>query len=793
MVPAALSRWNRLGRGPRAGLIIAAAYAFLRLFAVPPILDGVQFSKVYLDRHGRLLRLALTPDEKYREFVPLSAMSDGIKRATLLYEDKWFYFHPGVNPVALASAAARMLGSRRRVGASTITMQVARMAHGLDTKTIPGKLKQLVLALYLELFHSKAEILEAYLNLAPYGGNIEGVGAASRIYFGRPAGEVSKIEAITIATIPQNPVKRSLLSRAGLANMQRMRADLAKRWTAGHPSDANIETLAAMPISAGSIATLPFLAPHFVDGMFHSAAVRYRSRDDYRSSIVATTLDYGLQARLESVLAGYVADRRQYGVSNASALLVDFKSMEVLAYVGSNGYFDRDISGQVDGVAARRSPGSLLKPFIYALAVEDGLIHPMSMLKDARISFGTYSPENSDSEFYGPILAAQALVKSRNIPAIGLLNAIGIGRFLDFLEAGGVAGLSGAWRYGVSIAMGGAEATMMEIAGLYAMLANLGEPHDVRKTLEAPKKTRARMLSREAAFLVLDMLGNNAAPSSAVPYAKPRPGGARHYYKTGTSSSYRDAWSAGVFGSYVLVVWIGNFDGTPNNHFSGPRAAAPLYFALANTVQDYYRPVYDHDFLRPGMNISIVDMCDGVGDLPGRFCPKVAPSYFIPGKSPIKVSDVHRPVAINKKTGLRSCSYSPLRDRIEVFEFWEPEYLDMFAKAGVKKRTPPPFEAGCDIVDVDAGHSAPIVVSPVERTQIVLDGNGMTAFKALAAMPGAKIFWFLDGGFIGSSKSDEVLLHRVASGAHSARATDEFGKSAQVRFSVGEGDFTAGP
>ena len=758
-----------------------------RIFFVAPILHGVEFSKVYFDKNGMLLRFTLTTDEKFREFMPLSEISDNIKRATLLYEDKWFYFHPGVNPVSLGRAFFRLFDdSRRSVGASTITMQVARMRYGLNTKTIQGKLHQIALAFYLELFHSKREILEAYLNLAPYGGNIEGVGAASRIYFGIPASRLSKIESITIATIPQNPVKRSLLSRTGLDNMQRMRVHLAQRWVQKYPADIKIETLADMPITASHISRLPFLAPHFVDSLFHTPAMRYRRKDDFKNSAVVTTIDYGLQKKIENAMSEFVAGRNQYALNNAAAIVVDFTNMNVLAYVGSNDYFNVEISGQVDGVAARRSPGSLLKSFIYAIAIDQGLIHPMSMLKDARTNFGIHSPENADSEFYGPILATHALVSSRNIPSIHLLNAIGLTNFLNFLRKGRVRNLADADHYGISIAMGGAETTMLEIAALYAMLANLGEYREIKRIKDVAERPPVRMLSREAAFLTIDMLGKNAAaPGRRIPYARSRPSGARHFYKTGTSSSFRDAWVAGIFGNFVIVVWVGNFDGTPNNHFSGPGTAAPLFFTLANAVNAHFYPVHDYNFIRPGMNIAIVDMCDKVGELPGRFCPATVPSYFIPGKSPIRISDIHRPVAINRETGLRSCSYSPGRDRIEIFEFWEPEYLNMFAKAGIHKKAPPPFEPGCDIDQLDSGYVAPVIISPVDQTRVRADRDGKVAFKALGGARDAKIFWFLDGGFIGTSKNDEIIMHRALPGEYTLRATDEFGKSSEIRFSVG--------
>lgn len=754
----------------------------LRLFVVPPILHGIQFSKAYFDRDGRLMRLALTLDDKYRVFTPLSEISSDIQNATLLYEDDWFYFHPGINPVSLVRATFSLVGNGRKVGASTVTMQVARMIYDLDTKSWDGKLKQIMLALYLDLFHSKNEILEAYLNLAPYGGNIEGIGAASIIYFGKKAAELSKLESITIATIPQNPNKRSLLTKSGLANMSNMRLSLAQKWVERHPGDENIKTLAAMPITAGTKSALPFMTPHFTDRLLKK--MRYRNPNDYKVSTTMTTIDLKLQKRLEDAMVAHLSDKSELGISNAAAILLNFKTMEVMAYIGSNDYFNKNISGQVDGVAMRRSPGSLLKSFIYALAIEDGLIHPMSLLKDARISFGVYTPENTDSEFYGPILATDALTRSRNIPAISLLNTIGLDRFRNFLESGGVMNLLDANYYGVSLAIGGAETTMTEVAQLYAMLANLGELRPIKITRDDTGAPGKRILSKEAAFLALDMLGASKTPHTSTLFAKRQSKKLRHHYKTGTSSSFRDAWTAGIFGDFVLVVWIGNFDGTPNNHFTGGGAATPLYFTLASKVNDYYPNMTDNKFIDLDMNISRVEMCANVGGLPGRFCPKTTMSYFIPGKSPISVSTVHRRVAINNTTGLRSCSYSPARDRLEVFEFWEPEYANMFARAGIVKKTPPPFEANCEIDDIESSYHAPVIISPAAKTKVVADKNGMVVLKALGPTLNSELFWFLNEKFIGTTKNDEVMMYSIPAGNHIIRVTDQFGHSAEADFGV---------
>jgi len=774
-------------------LCLLAAYCIIRFFFISPILSDTYFSTAYYDRGGRLLRLTLSEDDKYRLFVPLSKISASIKNATILYEDKYFYYHPGVNPVALARAAARYLSqSDFGPGASTITMQVARLRYNLDTKTVGGKIRQIFAAVYLDMFHTKGEILEAYLNLAPYGGNTEGIGAASLIYFGKSANSLSQIESITLATVPQNPAKRGLNTDAGLRNMTDMRRDLARRWLARYPdSSGRLTTLADMPLSVGRIADMPFCAPHFVNMEMQKSSANHFRAAGVRDSEITTTLDLGLQKKLESVMSAEIAKRRGAGVRNAAAVLVNYKTMELASYLGSADYFDKSIFGQNDGVMAKRSPGSTLKPFIYAAAADQGLIHGMTLLKDTKISFGVYAPENSDSEFFGPVLAKDALVNSRNIPAIELARKIGVRNFYRFMADCGVAGLRAPDHYGISIALGGAEFSMWELARLYAMMANLGTLRDIRTIAGGAPGAETKMLSPEAFFLVLDMLGDQSAMSPKVPFAKRPSAALRHYWKTGTSSSFRDAWTAGIFGDFVLIVWVGNFDGAPNNAFSGIKTAAPIYFALSRAVTDYYaskgRPLADNDFYSPDLNVSRVDMCAGVGGLAGPYCPHPVPAYFIPGKSPIDESRVYRAVPIDIKTGLRACVNDPKTTRAAVFEFWDPEYLDMFRAAGIVRKTPPPFMPGCNPADLSSERDMPVIISPINKTKVViLSGRDSetVSFKALAGGGDEKIFWFLGPSLIGTSQSGKVFQYGVGIGEYRLRAVTDAGAAAEIEFSV---------
>ncbi len=763
--------------------VIFVIWLIIRLFFTAPLLDGVSFSRAYYDRNGNLLRLTLSADDKYRIYTPLSEISPHIVNAVVLYEDKHFYHHPGINPVSMLRASRQYIsGVPHPVGASTITMQLARIKYDLNSKTFGGKMLQIAAAIYIDMFHSKDEIIEAYLNLAPYGGNIEGIGAASTIYFGRHARDLGKIESITLATVPQNPTKRGLNTERGIKNIENMRGYLVEQWISEYGTDEKLRIFATMPLAVNKISDLPFLAPHFTDFM---------NTQKIKKSEINTTLDLKLQQKLERALTAEINARRNIGITNAAAILINYKTMETLAYIGSGNYFNRDIFGENDGVRARRSPGSTLKPLIYANAVDTGLIHGMSLLRDARVNFGVYAPENSDSEFYGPVLARDALTHSRNIPAINLLREIGVGKFHKLLNDAGVANLQSPEHYGISIALGGAEVSIWELANIYATMANLGTHRKTRTQIDTPDEVINTLLSPEAFFLTLDMLSHQSVPTKHIPFTKTKMQKIRHYWKTGTSSSYRDAWTAGIFGDFVLVVWVGNFDGTPNNAFSGARAAAPIYFALANAVGEYYNgtdtPIQNNNFLREDMNIIKVEMCEIGGDIAGEFCPQKTMSYFIPGKSPITRNRIHRQIPIDNKTGLRACAPEPKTTHMAIYEFWDAEYIDMFRRAGVRRKTAPAFMRECDINDIPDDGAAPIVVFPTADTKIVITSNKdfePIGFMGLATSADDKIFWFLDDKTLGSTKSGETLEYNVPMGDHILRATDRAGITTQINFSV---------
>ena len=763
-------------------LCVASAFALLAwaLVPKPELYEGISFSTLVMDRQGRALKLLAAKDERYRLFTPLQEIAPVVREATLLYEDRHFHRHPGVNPVALLRAAWTTYVSRSRVvGGSTITMQLARLRFGLDTRSPLGKLAQAVRALQLERHYGKAEILEAYLNLAPYGGSIEGVGTAARVYFEKPASALNRGEAMALAVIPQSPAARFPATAAGRARLLAARDRLAQAWRVSARQKGDEETVARALLDPvfRSPADLPRHAPHFVrDHVTLTGAAEIR-----------TSLDLDLQRLLEHRIRDYVDRRRRDGIQNATALLIDHRRMEVLALVGSRDFFDVDIAGQVNGVRARRSPGSTLKPLLFGLALDHGLIHPMTLLQDAPRRYAAFTPENFDRGFLGPVFARDALIHSRNVPAVGLLAKFGVARFRDWLRDAGVEGLRPAEEYGLALALGGSEITMKELAQLYATLAGGGVWRDLA-TVPGPQGAIAstvpqeRLLSAEASYLVLDMLRDVPRPDAPSLAPTRRPVIA---WKTGTSFGFRDAWSVGVIGRYVLAVWVGNFDGTANPALVGREAAAPLFFAIADSLRP--QPVDQRDSgPPPGLNLRRVEVCATTGDLPGTHCPSTALSWFIPGVSPIKVSTVYRALPIDPATGLRSCH--PGADTREVvFEFWPSNLRAVFRRAGIAIRRPPPWSPECGLDRTSASGFPPRIRSP-QRTLIYhaprRGEQSSVLFSAIADDDARTLFWFVDDRFVARAAPGEDTLWTPESGQFTVRVVDDLGRASAVPITV---------
>jgi len=770
-------RYLKVGAVSFAVLFMGVAIAWL-LLPRPELYPRNGFSTAVYDRDGQLLKLALAPDERYRVRLELPRISPRLREAVRLYEDRWFDFHPGVNPAALLRAAWTTYVLRQRViGASTITMQLARLRFNLETRTVGGKLVQIFRALQLERHYSKDEILTAYLNLAPYGGNIEGSGAASLIYFNKPAADLSLAEVLTLAVIPQNPSVRNPLNEHR-AELQDARWRLFELWRATHPEDEDAASLLTLPVQASGPASLPNRAPHFT---------RDVASGHLRGGEVFSSLDGSLQTQLERLLWQYVERRAPEGIRNAAALVVDTRDGRILAEIGSADFNNDAIAGQVNGTRAQRSPGSALKPFIYGLAIDQGLIHPKTLLKDAPRRYGIYTPENFDRGFAGPVTAKEALIYSRNVPAVELLARLRQPDLYDLLVNANVANLATREHYGLALALGGNEVSMHELASLYAMLARDGNWQPLSGLNgEETRAPSIPLLSPEAAFLTLDMLAAAPRPDAVQLTTARKP--YRVAWKTGTSYAYRDAWTAGVAGQYVVVVWVGNFDGSSNPALVGLRAAAPLFFDIADLLAA--RPDFAGLSESPArsLNLREVDVCAPTGDLPGRYCPRTEKGWFIPGVSPIRVSDVHRPVRIDTVSGLRAC-WDDANIATEIFAVWPSDLADVFRQAGYSFQAPPPWHPRCGLDARANMGGAPEITSPDASVVYALHPERLESeripFQATTDGEARAVFWFVDDRYVGHVKPRESLFWKPAPGRYQVRAVDDMGRAASRILEVG--------
>ncbi len=757
-----------------AGLVLLVCLAF-RLWPHPSLSQGMPLSALYLDRNGELMRLTLARDERYRLWTPLEDVSPLVVQGILLHEDRWFYYHPGFNPVSLARGFWRsyVLGARQQ-GGSTLTMQLARMYWRLNTRTPQGKLWQVVRAIQLELSYSKREILEAYLNYAPYGRNIESIGAASLIYFNKPPSRLVLSEALTLAVLPQSPSYR-IDPGTGVAGaaLTKARNQLFRRWQRQHPAQPEQEVLFRLPLTLRQPEKLPYTAPHFVEQLQRQLRAEWRT-----DTVIRTTLDSDLQRLVEKQITAFITRNARRGIRNAAVILVDTRDMGVRALAGSADYYNREIQGQVNGTHARRSPGSTLKPFIYALGLEQGILHPQTILKDVPAAFGAYAPENFDRRFLGPVSATNALNYSRNIPAVYISSRLRQPNLYQFLRMAGVADMASEKHYGLSLILGGGEVTAQELARMYAMLANRGQLSPLVMELGRKALPPVRLLSDEASFITLDMLRQHRRPGDTLAQA---PSSLPVYWKTGTSWGFRDAWSAGIFGPYALVVWQGNFDGRGNNAFVGVDAAAPLFFNIIDAISADYPDLHEPKRALPE-NVRRVEVCLTSGDLPTPWCQQRGQTWFIPGKSPIKVDTVYRPVVLDKRTGEVACPpYDPQETRTEVFEFWPSDLANVFAQAGLPKRVPPSASHCRDGGGQVAG-DAPQITSPLRNITYTLRRSTQRqeriVFSAVTDADTNTLYWFVDDIYLGSSASRGAVSWRPArSGQFRVRAIDDHGRA----------------
>jgi penicillin-binding protein 1C len=563
-------RWLRWSLVTALAATVAALSAgawWIASLGPAPVGEGLAFSTLVVDRDGRLLRPYATPDGRWRLPATRESVDPRFLALLLAYEDKRFNSHQGVDPLAFGRAVSQLLRNGRIVsGASTITMQVARLLEPRVERSVTAKLRQMVRAVEIERTLSKDEILALYLSLAPYGGNLEGVRAASLAYFGKEPRRLTLGEAAMLVALPQSPEQRRPDRSLAAARGARDRVLDRAASTGLLPLD-EVARAKQEPVPDGR-KPMPMLAPHAADAAIAAAP----DRGFHRLTIEAT-----LQRNLEELARERA---RALGPDISVAILaVDHATGEVRARVASADYFDTRRAGQVDMTSALRSPGSTLKPFIYGLGFEDGLIHPDTLVEDRPVRFGGYAPENFDLTFQGTVTVRRALQLSLNVPAVAVLDRIGASRFSARLDqAGGSLVLPQGEVPGLAMGLGGVGVRLSDLVALYAGLARQGTTVPLIERVADGEEAAIprRLLDPAAAWYVGSILIGTPPPENAA--------GGRIAFKTGTSYGYRDAWAVGFDGKRTIGVWVGRPDGAPVPGLVARVAAAPILFdAFART------------------------------------------------------------------------------------------------------------------------------------------------------------------------------------------------------------------
>jgi penicillin-binding protein 1C len=698
--------------------------------------------------------------------------------AVLEHEDRWYRYHPGVNPVAIVRAAISNLRAGRVVsGASTITMQLARLTDP-QPRSYTHKLRQAYRALQYESIYSKDEILEMYLNLAPYGRNIEGVAAAARAYFGKPPGTLSVAEAALLAILPQSPAahdpiahpQQALAARNGLIDRLERRGGIDQR-TAVESRQRPLPT---------ELQPLPFQAPHFSEWVWQCFPHVYNAH---------TTLDAGLQISAQACLSDHVRALRRLGIGQGAAVILDAENAELLAMIGSADFFDSLQAGQVNGAIAARSPGSTLKPFVYALAFDRGLATPGTLIEDVPVTFGTYAPQNYDGRYEGVMTAARALQTSRNVPAVMLSAALereGRGGLHAFLRQAGIGSLyRPAEHYGLSLVLGGGEVTLLELAGAYATLARQGVYKELRVLAPGSRGTEASgdtsrictLVSREAAYLVLQVLAGVARPDfdavwRAGAHQVPIP------WKTGTSYGHRDAWAVGIAGRYVVAVWLGNFDGSGCTQLVGHDVAGPLLFALIDLLPTH-EPGSWHN-LPPRLGRR--EVCALSGAPAAEACPERRWEDYIVGVSPARPCQLHRAVMVDTKTGYAVCSRCRVSGQWETRTvlWWPPQVAAFLAADGADEN---PIPAHNPLCAVGGQGEEPHIISPQDGMEYHLRCgvplvDQRLPLVAWLSRASSEIYWFVDGVLLWKGRPDEEVFMNPSPGIHRLTVMDDAGRSA---------------
>jgi penicillin-binding protein 1C len=774
--------WRRRAMVLAALLSVAGSIGWWRM--LPDPLFATPRSYLLEARDGTLLSARIAADGQWR-FPAAAAVPAKFRRALLVYEDKRFASHLGVDPLAIARAMKLNASAGRVVsGGSTLTMQLARLsraADGGDERTLRAKVVEMLLALRLECAFDKDELLSLYAANAPFGGNVVGLEAASWRYFGRGPDNLSWAEAATLAVLPNNP---SLVHVSrNRARLQAKRDQLLQRLAAaGDLRTLDLEVALAEPLATAPHA-LPDLAPHLLETL----RARYPDRHRLRS-----TLDARLQAAAAAQVDEHSDVLARQQVNNAAAIVIDNETFEILAYVGNSKSRD---GHAVDIIRRPRSTGSILKPMLYAAMLEDGALTPRMLLPDVPTHYEGFSPENFDHQYRGAVRADEALAHSLNVPAVRMLKTYGVARFADLLRHAGVTTLTRpADDYGLTLILGGAEGNLWDISALYASLAGMARATEAQSTPgfrepvvllgDSPRDHEDTPIGTGSAWLTLDTL-----------LEVPRPGedgGWRSFassraiaWKTGTSFGLRDGWSVGTTSRYTVGVWTGNASGEGRPGLTGSAMAAPLMFALFNGLPS------SRWFDRPSFALRALDVCENDGYLATAECQ--AERVFVPKSSHFDSLSPHN-LRVFFDAGRQrvdgACESPGGMTRAGWFVL-PPAQEYYFRRAHAQYRPLPAMRADCQGAPSEHGANRPAlaVLYPDANSRVLipreLDGKqGRAVFEAVHRRREATIYWHLDGEYLGETHTFHQQSLDMDPGEHILTLVDEKGERVARRFQV---------
>jgi penicillin-binding protein 1C len=748
------------------------AVAIWLVFPVPKAKLHRPSSSFIYSGDGRLLNCFISRDGFWRKPVKLADISPLLIKSVIATEDRWFYYHPGFNPISLAAAAIDNIRAGKAVrGGSTITMQIARMIEP-KSRTVANKFIEILRAMQLELSYSKKELLEIYLNLVPYGGNIEGVGAASYLYFDKTPGKLTLSETAILTALPASP--NDFRPDRGIENCQARRNKVLRFLNERKIIlESDYEQALNEEIPARRVAPA-VTAPHFCQ----SLTARYPDQPE-----IKTTIDFKIQITCEQLAANYHTLLTQKGIFNLSAVVIDNHRAELLAMIGSPDFGDINHHGQVNGALAPRSPGSALKPFVYALGFDKGLISPALKVEDLAINYSGYIPANYDDEYHGAVAVNYALINSLNVPAVNLTSQLGLKEVYELFLRGGISTLNRKYfDYGLPIILGSCEVTLFDLAALYSTFARDGKYMPVKLLKSDSGGSSISLFSPQTCYLITEILAELKRPDLPGSWEF-TPDMPQVAWKTGTSYGRRDAWAIGYNPDYTIGVWAGNFSAEGSIAIVGADIAVPLMIDIFNQLsRDREKKWFK---IPSGIEQRLV--CAVSGQVAGENCRDKIVEHYIPGISPAVQCTVHKKILVDQETGYQLCkNCSHGKKTVEkIIENWPPRLSAWLAARGIIGLIPS-HNPKCQ--GFFAGE-APVITSPENEAVYMLRANvplefQKILFEASTTADNQKLFWFLDGQLLTSCDRNGRIFYTPEKGEHRLICSDNYGRSSSILFKI---------